>query len=239
MTAAERDLDNDYITGRVIAVQRSTSAGECEYFSGVGTICPSATRESSSTREYYHPSLGPVGFYRYGSFSSTYGGASTETNGWLTAHSFLGTEEPQSREIEPNDSPAQAQEIDTGTRVAADIQGTDPGFDLADNPTTVTSAEDIGIPELADARLADWFTFALESEQDVYVTLEFPAERACDLDLLLTDEQGVFLGWSLLDNVALDSQVEGFEVRLGAGRYYVGIWAFDAPSRISYSLHIE
>ena len=64
-----------------IVVSQSASSSNCEYFSGVGTICGGDADESLTVREFYKEQIGPVGFFKYAAYSDLSG-----TDGWSSSN---------------------------------------------------------------------------------------------------------------------------------------------------------
>lgn len=119
-------ITNDYIDEPAYRVSESSSASQCEYFPGVGTICGGDYNENLDEREYYAENVGPVGYYAYFSMSdpsSSDGGwwASNTTHIGLTASSLRGDTLNYTLEIEPNNQTAAA----TPIALPATVQGDD------------------------------------------------------------------------------------------------------------------
>jgi len=115
-SASDSTISNDYINELAYMVKESSSSNQCEYFSGIGTICGGDYDENMDEREYYIEGIGPVGYYAYFSISdpsSSDGGwwASNTTHIGLTASSLRGNSVDYTLEIEPNNLIAQATQI--------------------------------------------------------------------------------------------------------------------------------
>lgn len=243
MRASETTLNNGVYDGAAIVVQRSGSEGGCEYFPGVGTICPSEHRESFTQKEYYHPSVGPLAFYKRGCSSGRYAAACVEFEGSLIGHGTEAGDDLVPLEIEPNDEPGSAQPIPFGKKLLGWVHSSDTGSVLQrPTPEMNASIEAIGVPDLLTATFADWYTFEVTERGDVTVTLDFSEPRGTpDLDLVLFEEWAV-VDASLADNLR-ESEWQWFEtvtVSLEPGRYYIAVWAFRTDDRVvSYTVSVE
>ncbi len=118
-------INNDYISQTAYQVKESSSSSQCEYFSGIGTICGGDYNEDLVEREYYVVTLGPVGYYGHFSisdWSSSDGGwsSSNTTNIGLIAASLRGDTVDYDLEVEPNNQIAQATAITLPARIKGD-----------------------------------------------------------------------------------------------------------------------
>ena len=121
-------IDNDYITGSAYVLADSASESNCQFFPGSGTICGADTSVDFTMvrREYYQPSIGPVGYFY--DFSSSSGGTFTSVhvtntiNIGLVASSTRGDVVDYALETEPNNTPATASPI-TVTSFPASVKG--------------------------------------------------------------------------------------------------------------------
>lgn len=106
-------LDNVFYNGSAYQVSQSFESGQCEYFPEVGqTICGSDMQITSKEREYYLPSVGPIGYYYYNAYNSCGGGFCSGSNDTidvgLVATSLRGDVVTYALEQEPNNSPDKA-----------------------------------------------------------------------------------------------------------------------------------
>jgi hypothetical protein len=123
--ATPSTISNDYINQAAFRVSESASSSQCQYFSGVGTICGGDYNENMDEREYYLVGIGPAGFYSHFSMSdlsSPDGGwsSSNTTNIGLTASSLRGDSVDYTLEIEPNNQTTQATPITLPAKVKGD-----------------------------------------------------------------------------------------------------------------------
>jgi len=79
-SAAEGEVDNDYVSGPALQVGRSVGQPFCEFVVGY-LICPYDESYDIWQYEYYRPEVGPVGYYCYVGVS--YSGA-----GYFSAHTY-------------------------------------------------------------------------------------------------------------------------------------------------------
>lgn len=240
ISTTSEDIDNAYISMPAIAVKTSSSKGGCEYYPGVGTICPGETNESSRRTEYYAPGIGPVGFYEYGSFSSRSGGATTETHCGLMEHSFQPVEGLVPFEREPNDSPSQAQYIQIPSGVVASIEQSDAGSKAPPSTELTALSETLNSPGFVNSIYADWFTFTLDTNHSTTVGLDFFSTLLTDIDIVLFDETLThILGYSTRDNIRAGGKYETITVQLEPGTYYVGVLGFLTSNRVNYTLRVQ
>jgi len=125
-TATSSIFSNAYVNIAAVAVGKSSSTSQCEYFPDVGSICGSDLATDRTEKEYYAGGLGPAGYYyRLGiDFGGSYPAWSeTKTNIGLYGSSFWG----QSAEAEANNSSASAQSLGIPTILACDASEDDPG----------------------------------------------------------------------------------------------------------------
>ncbi|MCP4050447.1 MAG: hypothetical protein GY730_07055 [bacterium] len=82
----ETNVSNNYISTSAIMAKRYKKQGQCEYFPGVGTVCPNDESYTISEKEYYKAGIGPAA-YRYSfSYSNNGGGFTT----WMKKNRELG-----------------------------------------------------------------------------------------------------------------------------------------------------
>jgi hypothetical protein len=92
ITGTSGQIDNDYINESAVYLSQASSSGGCEYFPGIGTICPGEDREGLTVRDYFQAGVGPVGYYyrSYNTDSQGNSGAVIETNIGLISFSVEG-----------------------------------------------------------------------------------------------------------------------------------------------------
>lgn len=93
-TANVGTLNNPYVDESAIVLSESYDESSCEYFPGVGNVCGGDRNINTTTREYYKPQVGPLGYYYHNSYSFSGGGFSSGgSEEWkigLTGYSFVG-----------------------------------------------------------------------------------------------------------------------------------------------------
>jgi hypothetical protein len=118
-------ITNDYCNQEAYKVSESSSASQCEYFPGVGTVCGGDYNENLDEREYYAEGIGPIGYYSHSSmsdWSSSDGGWSSTntTNIGLTSSSKRGDTLDYDLEVEPNNQISQATPITLPAKIVGD-----------------------------------------------------------------------------------------------------------------------
>lgn len=126
--ATSSTISNDYLNQAAYRVSESASSSQCQYFSGVGTICGGDYNQNMDAREFYQAGVGPVGYYAYFSMSdpnSPDGGWSSSniTNIGLTASSLRGDVVDYQLEVEPNNLTSQATVLSLPARIKGDSAG--------------------------------------------------------------------------------------------------------------------
>jgi len=240
ISTSSENIDNEFIFMPAIAVKTSSSKGGCEYYPGVGTICPGETNESSKRTEYYAPGIGPIGFYQYTSFSSRFGGSNTETHCGLLEYSFQPVEGLVPFEREPNDSRSQAQMIQIGTAAYASIAQSDAGSKAPPSAELTAMSETLNSSGFVNSVYADWFTFTVDTNRSITIDLEFFSTLIADIDIVLFDETLThILGYSTRDNIREGGKYETITTELDPGTYYIGVLGFLTSNRVNYTLGVQ
>jgi hypothetical protein len=132
-------IRNNYLDDSALVVSQSVSTSNCEYFTGVGTICGGDADENLTVREYYKESIGPVGYYKYSAYSALSGfdgwSSSSKVEVGLVACSLRGDAVDYGWEHEPNDSPAEATPV-----TWRESRGVAKSSDDTQSPTEVSLA---------------------------------------------------------------------------------------------------
>ena len=234
---------NTYLTGTAIVAGRSSSQSQCEYFSGVGTICGDSSYNYTEN-EYFRPNIGPVGYYYYNASSYSGGGFSSGVtwrhNVGMTASSFTGQAYPLVAESEPNDAPATAQSISKSNPVIG-IVSASTMTGVGNSPITVTVVPDTGGSVRITTLVEDWYKFTQPAAGKTVITLSFEGSPAADLDVFLIDAAVTTLyGYSIHDNIVKKDQTETITINsLPAGDYRIGVDAFITPAAVTYTLQLE
>lgn len=234
LTVANNGTPNSkdtWISGSpAIVTGSSGSSGECQYFPGVGTICGSSSSSSYTEQEYFRPSFGPVGLYRFGAFSSQTGSSSSETDIGLTASSLNGDAYPIVSESEPNDSSSQAQTI----TVANLIVGT-----AAPGDTGTMTQVPVGTV-VYSVLMQDWYKLVVPAAGPVKIILDFENSPNSDLDLYLFDASLKLIDYSANDNLTSKQWNETISnSNLPAGTYYITVNAFATPSGVAATYTLD
>ena len=161
ITAANGQIDNDYITESAAYLSQASSSGGCEYYPGVGTICPGDDREGLTVRDYFQPGIGPVGYYfnSYNTDSQGNSGAVIEINIGLISFSVEGD-----GLYDPPDVP----ELSSGTlAVYYSLYGSPPAVvnDPFNVPTVVDPAP-VLMRYLPESQIGATLTALLSEEAD-------------------------------------------------------------------------
>jgi hypothetical protein len=231
---------NTYISGTAIVAGRSSSQSQCEYFSGIGTICGDSSYTYTES-EYFRPSIGPVGYYYYNTYDDCGGGfcssAIWQHSAGLTASSFTGQSNPLVSESEANDSPATADPITKASPIVGIISA-----NTGSTVISVTVVDDTGHTVTASPTIEDWYSFTLVSAATVTITLSFEGSPTADLNLYLTNSAGTMVsgGYSVHNNPTRQDQTERITKSLAAGSYRIGVDGYLTPAgAVTYTLQLE
>ncbi len=234
---------NTFISGAAIVTGRSSSQSQCEYFPGFGTICGDSSYNYTEN-EYFRPSIGPVGFFYYNTYSSCGGGfcsgATWRHNVGLTASSFNSQTNPLVDEIEPNDSSVIAQSITTASPIIGNVSESTLA-NVGNTVIGVTYTPDSGGTVTDQPTVEDWYAFTLPSAKTVTITMSFEGSPTSDLDMFLIDSAVTTLfGYSVHDNVTRNEQTETITQNLAAGSYLIGVDGYQTSSGpVTYTLQFE
>jgi len=113
-------IANDYINQAAYKVTESASTSQCEYYSGIGTICGGDYNQNLSEIEYYDADIGPLGLYSSYSISNSDWALTTTTNIGLTSASLRGDAVDYVLEVEPNNQVSEATAITLPAKVKGD-----------------------------------------------------------------------------------------------------------------------
>ena len=227
---------------------KSKDQSKCEYFPNIGTICGD-TGDSFiiSEREYFAPSVGPVGYYYV--YDSRNCGSSCafitrEYNVGLAASSFDGHAAP---EIQEDDSSNNTEATAPTVTLPALISGT-----VDQNNTSLESYTATFNNAPVSVDVEDVFKFTLTEEKNVYIGLHFDSNTPADLDFVISQfgsKTALTNGYASSDNVAAgtfyeawpDKSIDADELpgKLPAGTYSIGIDAYDTGNaEVNYKLLI-
>ncbi len=228
ISARADSIDSVFVKGSALSASTSSSTSQCEYFSGVGTICGGDVDSSATEKDFFREGVGPLGYFAQSFLSSCGGGYCTMhfhkydvglLGSSLTHYAFT----PQ-REVEPNDTRASARDFSgSGQVLVGDVHSSDAA--------TVTTLASLGY---TNARLHDFFTVnhaggAMSAE------LSFEAHLDADLDLFIFDASNNLVASSIDDNVQKNDFHELVRQTLPAGRYTVAVGGYVTPSRVTWN----
>ncbi len=237
--AAAGTLRNDYLTTPAVAAGMSLSRSQCEFFSGIGTICGGDSSQTVIDKDYFQAGVGPVG-YHYENNASYSGGGFFSVHNWLyrvglTASSLQGRVLPLIAE-DPvaHATPQTAQQIRRGESLRGDVA-------LAD---AATAGSVLVTAVTRPVKLHDWYAVSVTGPASVLVTLSFESARTADLDLYVSGSTATGPSWlctGLTDNPAARIASETVKCSLPtAGVYYIAVSASKAPTgRVAYELQVE
>lgn len=145
---------------------------------------------------------------------------------------ITGSTGPTVNEVEPNDTPSQAQLIPVPSTVNGQAS---PGATTGNWYLDINKNKqfDPGV----DDRIEDFYQFTLSQATTVSITLSVPNPSAANLDLYVTDSQLRYVGYSY----GPGTPPETVTVSLAPGTYYIIVTNFDPGPTIptSYTLRIS
>ncbi len=210
---------------------------------------------------YYYNTFSDCG----GGFCS---GATWTHNVGLVASSLQGDTADYDLESEPNDSPDTAQTANPPSTIKGSGSVTDGtavivnGIQEAEANDSPNDPQNLNGPILVtgDAKVGDsssnfsytynsnnysvdaedWYTFSLNSQTTVTITLDFQQSSTADLDLFLFDDQfSTMLGLSVADNPNTGNPTETITKTLDTGTYIIAVDAFATPEgSTDYTLNV-
>ncbi|HEV8535328.1 MAG TPA: Hsp70 family protein [Candidatus Limnocylindria bacterium] len=89
LSLGSESIKNAYVSGPAVTLRQASQSAQCQNFSGLGLVCP-GNRESATRVDYFREGIGPIGYYFFGSVSTSGGGASTTINIGLLRYDLAG-----------------------------------------------------------------------------------------------------------------------------------------------------
>jgi hypothetical protein len=134
------------------------------------------------------------------------------------------------QEAEANDSPNDPQSLNGPILVTGDAKMDDSSYNFSYTSGSTNYSVDA----------EDWYTFILNSQTAVTITLDFQESSTADLDLYLFDDQfSTMLGLSVADNPNTGNPTETITKTLNDGTYIIAVDAYAPPDyRTDYTLNL-